>query len=223
MADNQTKLNMLAAKIIVESHTARSREALDTLQRYLDIVLESIVDARKGTVSPQIVSPKSIMDTLIQSMPSFPKGTLPPFPLSKDSINLLYKVCDIHVYIDEGILGYVITLPLIGRGVFKAYKMIPVPISLGNHKFAYVETGESDLCVDQTRQYYFEIDEEELNKCKIIDSQAKICKQTRPLLSSHLHEACAVKLLRHKNEIPKNCVTRLVQIQNTIWKQLDNN
>jgi hypothetical protein len=182
MADNQKKLNVLAAKIMVESHIARSREALDTLQRHLDIVLESIVDARKGILSPQIVSPKIIMDTLIQSMPSFPKDTLPTFPLSKDSINSLYKVCDIHVYIDEDILGYVITLPLIGRGVFKAYKMIPVPIALGNHKFAYVETGESDLYVDQTRQYYFENDEGKLNKCEVIDSQARICKQKRPLL-----------------------------------------
>jgi hypothetical protein len=200
IADNQRKLNMLATKILVESHIARSREALDTSQRYLDIVLESIVDARKGIVSPQIVSPKLIMDTLIQSMPSFPKDTIPPFPLSKDSSNLLYKVCDVHVYIDEGILGYVITLPLIGRGVFKVYKMIPVPIALGNQKFAYVETSESDLCVDQTRQCYFEIDEE-LNKCKVIDSQARICKQKRPLLSSHLHETCVVKLLQHRNEI----------------------
>jgi hypothetical protein len=138
-SENRKKLNTLAAKITVESHIAKAREAIDTLQRYLDIVLESIVNARKGILPPQIVSPKLIMDTLMQSMSSFPKDTLPPFPLSRESINLLYKVCDIHVYIDGGILGYVITLPLIGRGLFKVYKMIPVPIPLGNHKFAYIE------------------------------------------------------------------------------------
>jgi hypothetical protein len=168
MADNQKKFNALDTRIMVESHIAKLREALNALQRYLDIVLESIVDARKGIVSPQIVSPKLIMDTLIQSLPSFPKDTLPPFPLSKESINLFYKVSDVQVYINEGILGCVITLPLIGRGVFIGYKMIPLPISLDNNMFAYVETSESDLCIDQTRQYYFEINEEELNKCKMI-------------------------------------------------------
>jgi hypothetical protein len=156
-------------------------------------------------------------------MPHFPKDTIPPFPLSKDSINLLYKICNIHVYINEGILGYVITLPLIGRGTFQVYKMIPVPIPLGNSKFAYIETGEGNLCIDQTRMYYFEISNEELKDCKVIDSQSRICRQDRPLLSSHLHEACVVKFLQPQKEIPKNCDTRLVQIRKTIWTQHDNN
>jgi hypothetical protein len=104
--------------------------------------------ARQGILSPQIVSPKVIMDSLIQSLPFFPKDTIPPFPLSKDSIHDMYKICGIHVYINEGILGYVITLPLISRGIFRVYRMIPIPISLGSNKFAYIETGETNLCID---------------------------------------------------------------------------
>jgi hypothetical protein len=140
------------------------------LQHNLDILLQSIVNAQKGILQPQIVSPKLIMDALIQSMPSFPKDTTSPFPLSKNSINLIYKVCNVHVYIDDGILGYVITLPLINRGTFKTYRMIPVPISLGNNKFAYIGTDESNLCLDQARQYYFGISDE-FNDCKTVDSQ----------------------------------------------------
>jgi hypothetical protein len=222
-ADNHRKINTLAAKIMVESHIARAREAIDALQRYLDIVIEGIMHARQGILSPQIASPTLIMDSLIRSMPSFPKDVIPPFPLSKDSINLVYKICGIHVYINEGILGYVITLPLIGRGVFQVYRMIPMPISLGRKQFAYIETGEANLCIDQTRQYYFEISNEELKDCKIIDFQSRICKQDRPLLSSHLQETCVVKLLQPMRGIPNNCDTRLVQIKKTIWTQLDNN
>jgi hypothetical protein len=223
MAEDQRDINTLKAKIMVESHIAKAKEALETLQRYLDIILNSISQARKGILPPQLVSPKLVMDALIKSMPSFPKDTLPPFPLSKDSTHLLYKVCDVHVYIESSILGYVITLPLIGRGVFKVYKMIPVPIPLGSHKFAYIETEESNLCIDETKQYYFEMNEENLSKCKSTDSQTRICKQTRPLLSSHFQETCVVKLLQTRREIPKNCDTRLVQIRNTMWTQLDNN
>jgi hypothetical protein len=57
--------------------------------------------ARQGMLSPQIVSPQPVMDSLIQSMLSFPKDNIPPFPLSKDSMNLLYKVCGVHVYINK--------------------------------------------------------------------------------------------------------------------------
>jgi hypothetical protein len=163
------------------------------------------------------------MKALIQSIPSFPKDTTAPFPLSKNSINLVYKICDIHVYIDEGVLGYIISLPLINRGTFEIYKMIPIPISLGNNKFVYINTDESILCLDQTRQYYFEMKTEELINCKNLDSRTYICKQKQPLLSSHLQESCAVKLLQHRKEIPKSCDTRLMQVRNTIWTQLDNN
>jgi hypothetical protein len=118
-SENRKKLNLLTAKVTVESHIARVREATNTLQRNLDILLQSIVNARKGILQPQIVSPKFIMDALIQSMPSFPEDSTSPFPLSKNSINFSYNVCNIYVYIDEGILVYVITLPLINRGTFK--------------------------------------------------------------------------------------------------------
>jgi hypothetical protein len=145
-------------------------------------------------------------------MPSFPKDTTSPFSLSKNSIDLIYRVCEVHVYIEKNVLGYVITLALINRGTFKAYRMIPIPIALGNGKFTYVNTDEKNLCIDQTRQYYFGISNAEI-----------ICKQQHPLLSSHLQETCAVKLVQPRLELPKNCETRLVQVKNTIWTQLDNN
>jgi hypothetical protein len=127
------------------------------LQGNLDILLQSIINARKGILEQQIVSPKLIMDALTQSMPTFPKDTATFFSLSKGCLNLIYNVCDIYVYIEKNVLGYVITSPLITRGMLKAYRMLPISISLGNGKFAYVNTEESNLCIDQTRHYYFAI------------------------------------------------------------------
>ncbi|PNF36838.1 hypothetical protein B7P43_G09629 [Cryptotermes secundus] len=96
-----------------------------------------------------------------------------------------------------------------------------IPMFLENGKFAYINTEENNLCFDQTRQYYFGISNTEFDNCKNVDKHVTICKQKHPLLSSHSHESCAVKLLQQV-EIPKNCDTRLAQIKNTIWTQLDN-
>jgi hypothetical protein len=41
------------------------------------------------------------MDALIQS--KFPKDSTSPFSLNKNSLNLIYKVYDIHVYIDKSV------------------------------------------------------------------------------------------------------------------------
>ncbi|PNF43795.1 hypothetical protein B7P43_G09756 [Cryptotermes secundus] len=140
---NTTRVtDALADKITEESHIARVNEALNTVQRSLHIVIVSIINARKGTLQPQVVPPSLLMDALTRSFPSFPKESMTPFPLSKDSINLLLKICDIrvHVYLSGGILGYVVELPLVNRGNFKILKMTPIPVGLDLNKFLYIDT-----------------------------------------------------------------------------------
>jgi len=64
------------------------------------------------------------------------------------------------VYIKEGILVYIILLPLVTRGNFNIYRLMPIPVPLDRTKFMYVDTGKSFLWVDQTRQYYFMTDKD---------------------------------------------------------------
>ena len=43
-----------------------------------------------------------------------------------------------------------------------------------------------------------------------------LCKQRHPLLSSHLMESCAVKMLQPRRTIPQSCETRIVQLSHTV-------
>jgi hypothetical protein len=79
------------------------------------------------------------------------------------------------------VLGYVISLSLTGN--FKNFKLIAIPIVLENKKFPYIDTKESMLCLDQTRQCYFMIDEADLNHCKTTTSGLYVCKQSHVLIS----------------------------------------
>jgi hypothetical protein len=81
--------------------------------------------------------------------------------------------------------------------------MIPIPITLGNIKFAYVKTEESNLCIDETSQYNFGMSDAGSKNCKGMNDDRETCKQLHPLLSSHLKESCAVKLLRPRKRISK--------------------
>jgi hypothetical protein len=219
--NTEAKLDQISIKINVEGHIARINNALISAQRNLDLVIESILNAQKGILQPQIVSPSLVMETLRKSIQFFPKGTLAPFSLSKDSMSEVNKLCDVHVYLNKGILGYVITLPLVTKNVFKALRLIPLPIAKDNQRFVYIETESAILHVDETRQYYFTTDREELNKCKSAKRVSYICKQTRPLLNSHLRESCVIKLLQPRVTIPKSCDTRIVSIINPVWTKLE--
>jgi hypothetical protein len=164
----------LAAKITVEEHIARIYEALNNLQRSLDVTIDSILKARKGILQPQAVAPHRLMEVLTRSIPSFPK----------DSMNLLHRICDLHVYLKDGILGYVVELPLY-RGNFRILKMIPITVTLKPNTFLYIETVESILCLVQARQFYLMLTEDELRQCKRKDSSCYVCKQNQPMMSSH--------------------------------------
>lgn len=105
--------NLLSVKITLESHLARVLDGMNALQRYLDIILSSLVDAQQGILHPQIISPYVIVDSLLRDSPYFPPETSPPVTLSRDSAHVLYKLCDVHIYIHKNVLEYVIVLPLV--------------------------------------------------------------------------------------------------------------
>jgi hypothetical protein len=135
-----SRLNLLDIKITAEGHIAQVNNALAAMQRNLDLMIESVINAQKGVLQPQIVAPSLIMETLKGSTSAFPKETMASFIFGKDSANLIPKVCDISISVNDGILGYIISLPLINRGTFKIFKLIPLPVAIGQNKFVYIET-----------------------------------------------------------------------------------
>jgi len=154
---------------------------------------------------------------------AFPKDTALAFPLSKDSAHLALRLCDLEVYIKNGILGYVIQLPLVNRGNFNIYRLIPIPFPLDRTKFLYMDTDKSFMWIDQARQYYFMTDKEWMDSCKILNALNYICKENQLFLSSHLHENCTVKLLQPRGSVPPSCDKRVVGISISVWTQLTNN
>jgi hypothetical protein len=107
-------------------------------------------------------------------------------------MNLLHRICDLHVYLNDSVLSYVVELPLMNKGNFRILKMYPIPVPLKPNTFLYIETVESILCLDQARQFYLMLTEDELRQCKRKDSSSYVCKQNQAMMSSHYKESCAV-------------------------------
>ena len=222
-SETDAHINLVSTKIEVEGHIMRVTNAMNALQRNLDLLIDSVIHAQRGVLQPQVISPAILMETLIKSAPAFPKDVTLPFPMSKDSTHFLIRLCELQVYIKNGILGHLIMLPLVNRGTFDIYKLIPIPISLERNQYLYIEAGKPFLWIDQARQYYFLTDGEWMDSCKVLNARFYVCKQNQPLLSSHLHESCVVKLLQPRGGVPPSCDRRIVEISNSIWTKLATN
>ena len=157
---------LMEAKIMTEKHITLVNNALTLLQRNVDLLLDSVLHAQAGKVQPQLVPPKLLLTSLRESQASFPRDTILPFALSTDSTDLVYRLCDVQVYIQNGKLNYVVSIPLIDKRECKAYYLAPVPISVSPDKLVYIMTEKSVLCIDRVRQHYYFISGKELKGCK---------------------------------------------------------
>jgi len=107
--------------------------------------------------------------------------------------------------VQNGRLSYVVSVPLIDKGEFKAYYLVPIPIPLGKDKLVYIRTEKPVLCVDKSRQYYYFTSIPELQDCNEISKHNHVCKQDKPLLSSLTQEEFAVRLLKEQRVLPSGC------------------
>ena len=79
-SETNEKMNLLSMKIEVEGHMLRVNNAINVLQRNLNLLIDSVMNAQKGVLQPQIISPITLMEALIKSVSAFQKTPLYPFP-----------------------------------------------------------------------------------------------------------------------------------------------
>jgi hypothetical protein len=110
-SETNEKMSLLSAKFEVEGHFLRVNHAMRTVQRNLDLLIDGVIHTQKEVLQPQIASPVTLMEDQIKSVPALAKDTSLPVPLSKDSVHLFVRLYELQVYINNGILGFVILLP----------------------------------------------------------------------------------------------------------------
>jgi len=207
----------------IESHIAKALDASHAVQRTLDILLDNIGEAQKGSLPPRVMLPALLLETLRSNIPSFPTDTTLPFPLDKDYLHSMYQFSDVRVYTYRKRLGYMISVPLVHKRSFTMRRMIPIPVPVDQEHFLYIDMRDSVLCLDQTKQYYFTMTNDELSKCKLAGPGRYMCTHQRTLSSAVTTESYAVTLLHRRNSLPPVCDTRLIRLSNTLWTQLSNN
>ena len=92
-------------------------------------------------------------------------------------------------------------LTLVRRKKLGVFKLTAISTVLENKKFLYIDREESILCLDQTRLYYFIIDEAELYHCKTTTTVPYVSTQSHAEMCSDGQDTGAVELLEQRGNI----------------------
>ena len=63
-SETARKFDIFEANFMIEKHIAEVNNALTILQRNIDLVLDSVFHAQSGSIQPQIVPPKLLLESL---------------------------------------------------------------------------------------------------------------------------------------------------------------
>ena len=77
--------------------------------------------------------------------------------------------------------------------------------------------------MDTAKRYFTGLRVDEIHECKVINKVLKVCKQTQPVRLTHLDEVCEVQMIEPIRSIPASCSQRIVDLNHTLWTQLDGN
>ena len=182
--------------------------------------MENIAEAQRGILPPRVVSHVLLLETLKNSVSSFPTDSILPFPLGRDYLFALHQLSDVRLHTYRKCPGYVISLPLVNKRTFTTRRMVPIPVPVDQDHFLYMDVQDSVLCLGQNKQYYFTMQEGELDKCKLAGPDHNVCTHQRTLLSTVATDSCAVALLHKRDKLPPVCDTTLIRLSNTVWTQL---
>jgi len=71
-SETARKLDIFEAKFMIEKHITQVNNALTILQRNIDLVLDSVLHVQSGSIQPQIVPPKLLLESLKENQSFFP-------------------------------------------------------------------------------------------------------------------------------------------------------
>jgi hypothetical protein len=219
------KYSYTAMLVALNDHAIQIQRALEEVKNEYDILIQSCMNAHKGVMQPQILSPSHLMQVLKDSQDSFPRDLQVPTPLSEVYTYQLINIVTVEVYIVDDKMVYVLKVPLTSHSVYDVYRILPFPIKVTDtkNKYTFIQPEKEIILMDQTKQFYVRLTQNELSHCRKISEDRLVCKQRFPIQISPSTSDCEALMLQPIRMIPKSCTQKILEIRETLWTPLKDN
>jgi hypothetical protein len=208
--------------LTIHEHAVNLNRAIEECRREYQILIDAVIDAQRGVIEPQLITPAQILEQIKNSQADMPNDVSLPFPRSATYLSLLLRIVNIDVFLKGKFLVYIIRVPLTINMDFELYHVLPLPIKIKgtDAKYIFIQPGIEYLLLDTAKRYFSWLEVSELHECQVLTREVKVCKQKRPLQLTQVEEVCEVQMIESIRAIPSYCSKKIVELNHTLWQQL---
>ena len=205
-------------KLKVEQYLQAVASYALTVHNDIQTIITALLFAKRNTIHPKIISPKTILSELILSTKHLPNHLHYPYTLLEQNTEGIMDLSNIKVFRVNQLLIFIISNPLTVDEVFDLYKMIPFPSKLQDNQFVYVKPKDNFLVINEYRVSFTFLSN--INKCKPVHPELYVCQIDKPLINRLKNKVCEVELLVETKSLPKNCDLRIIDLTTEIWEKI---
>ncbi|KYN28912.1 hypothetical protein ALC57_01662, partial [Trachymyrmex cornetzi] len=111
--------------------------------------------------------------------------------------------------------------PLISLPKYKLLNVIPLPVKRNKNVFVHLKITNPLIAVNIEGHSYLIITENNLQKCKTIDSEY-LCNGNFAIRRANVDPTCEIEIYLENNDYNKNCEIKNTVLNNTLWIPLNN-
>ncbi|XP_016990539.2 uncharacterized protein LOC108052608 [Drosophila rhopaloa] len=183
------------------------------LKRTRDAIVEAIVSAQQGRLSPLVLSINQLKGEMVKIQADLPPGRRLPFDQS--TMSNIYRVATVFPQQMDNQVVFQIKVPLIDVDQFNMYRLTPIP-RLDDGKIQMMDTETPYLCINDHQDRYFPL--QNLDGCIELAGERFLCRNNQ-ITYGNAGDSLACSLAAIKNQSSEACIFRQVE-ESIMWTQL---
>ena len=142
--------------LTINEQTMQLNRDIDECRRDYEILIDPVVNAQKGVLQPQLITPAQILEQVKISQADIPSDVSLPIPTSATYQHLLLRIVSIYIFLNGHFLVYVIRLPQTNNVFYNLYHVLPFPIKVKGtgSKCIFIQPEHDYLLMDTSKPYF---------------------------------------------------------------------
>ncbi|KAL4127063.1 hypothetical protein QTP88_011261 [Uroleucon formosanum] len=221
ISNQKEELKILNIKEYIMLYNSVYSELINQYSKDTSILLNTVIIAHRGQINPQILKPNELLDHFKDAKANLPSNLNMPMEINIKNYFDFMKIIELNICYQNHLIIYSINVPLIENLNFNLYRIISLPVHVNKNNFIFIQSPEEYLVVENNKQYYTFLSQDQVDKCKSIKTNT-ICSISTPL-SSAIKPNCEFQMFKKGNTIPSNCEVKTITMVHDIWHHLKNN